>query len=70
MNAKKALHDYRVGDQILKKRYEWSKLGKRWDGPYVIKWVHVNGNVTVKLRARVTKSLNIRRIETYHKPTV
>ena len=33
MNAKRTLHDYQVGDHILKKRHEWSKLGECWDGP-------------------------------------
>ncbi len=70
MNAKRTSHEYKVNDQILKKRHDWMKLGKRWDGPYVIKQVHVNGNVTVQLRTGVTAHLNIRRVKPYHEPTV
>ncbi len=47
-----------------------SKLGELWDGPHVIKQVHVNGNVTVQLRTGVTERLNIRRDKQYHEPTV
>ncbi len=70
VNAKRLLHDYKVNNTILKKRHEWSKLRKHWEGPYVIKWVHVNGNVTVQLQTRVTEHLNIRRIKSYHEPMV
>ena len=43
------------------------KLGERWDGPFVIKKIHVNGNVTVKLTEGFTETerLNIRRIKPY-----
>ncbi len=37
---------------------------------YVIKQVHVNGNVTVQLRTGVTERLNIRRVKPYHEPMV
>ncbi len=53
VNAKRTSYDYRVNDQILKKQHKWSKLGERWDGPYAIKWVHVDGNVMVQLHAGV-----------------
>jgi hypothetical protein len=69
-NSKRTSHDYKVGDKVLKKRHEWSKLGEKWDGPYVIKQAHVNGNVTVQLCTGVTERLNIRRIKPYQKPTV
>ena len=70
VNAKRTSHDYQVGDHVLKKRHEWSKLGERWDGPYVIKRAHVNGNVTMQLRTGVTERLNIRRVKPYLEPTV
>ena len=70
VNAERTLHDYQVGDQILKKLHEWSKLGEQWDGPYVIKRAHVNGNVTVQLHTGVTECLNIRRVKPYLEPTV
>ena len=52
-NAKRFAFDYKVGEQVLKKSHEWSKLGGWWDGPYEISRVHVNGNVTIKLRNEV-----------------
>lgn len=70
VNAKRSSYDYKVDDQVLKKRHEWTKLGERWDGPYTICRVHVNGNVTVELRPGVTERLNIRRVKPYHSPTV
>ena len=70
VNAKRSSYDYRVGDTVLKKRHEWSKLGERWDGPFTISRVHVNGNVTISLRDGVTERLNIRRVKPYHTPTV
>ena len=68
-NNKRYAYDYKTGEQVLKKRHEYSKLGERWDGPYTITRVHVNGNVTVKLRNNVTERLNIRRVKPYHEPT-
>ena len=59
-----------MGEQVLKERHKWSKLGERWDGPYNITKVHVNGNVTIKLREGVSERLNIRRVKPYHEPTV
>ena len=67
--AKRSSYDYQPGQSILKKRHEWTKLGERWDGPYPIQKVHVNGNVTVELREGVTERLNIRRIKPYRIPT-
>ena len=32
-NNKRYAYDYKAGEQVLKKRHEWSKLGERWDGP-------------------------------------
>jgi len=52
-------------DKILKKKHEWTKLGEKWDGPFVIDKVHVNGNVTANLTEGVTERLNIRRIKPY-----
>ncbi len=69
VNAKRSSYDYESGQRVLKKRHEWTKLGERWDGPYNITRVHVNGNVTIQLRAGVTERLNIRRVKPYHTPT-
>ena len=69
VNAKRSSYDYQPGQKILKKKHEWTKLGERWDGPFEIKKVHVNGNVTIDLRQGVTERLNIRRIKPYRTPT-
>ena len=53
----------------MKKKHEWTKLGERWDGPFEIKKVNGNGNVTIDLRHGVTERLNIRRIKPYKPPT-
>ena len=70
VNAKRSSYDYKVGDKVLKKRHEWKKLGERWDGPYTISRVHVNGNVTISLRDGVSERINIRRIKPYHEPSL
>lgn len=69
-NTKRSSYNYKVGQQVLKKRHEWSKLGERWDGLFEIKQVHVNGNVTIELREGVTERINTRRMKPYHTPTV
>ena len=70
VNAKRSSFDYQPGQKVLKKRHEWTKLGERWDGPYTIKSVHVNGNITIELKEGITERLNIRRVKPYHEPTV
>lgn len=39
-----------------------SKLGRRVDGPYRVRQVHTNGNITIELRQGVTERINIRRV--------
>ena len=70
VNAKRTSYDYAIGQKVLKKRHEWSKLGEKWDGPFSIERVHVNGNVTIAIRDGVTERINIRRVKPYHEPTV
>ena len=41
------------------------KTRRKWDGPFVIDKVHVNGDVTVNLTEGVTERLNIHRIKPY-----
>ena len=65
INSKRISYDYQPGQKILKKKHEWTKLGERWDGPFVVEKTHVNGNVTVKLTEGVTERLNIRRTKPY-----
>ena len=63
INSKRISYDYQPDQKILKKKHEWTKLGERWNGPYIIEKTRVNGNVTVKLTEGVTDRLNIRRIK-------
>ena len=69
INAKRSSYDYQPGQKLLKKKHEWTKLGERWDEPFEIKKVHVNGNVTIVLRQGVTERLNVRRIKPYKPST-
>jgi len=55
VNAKRSSYDYQPGQQVMKKRHEWTKLGHRWNGPYAIQRVHVNGNITIELMPGVTE---------------
>ena len=63
-NAKWSSCDYQPGQSILKKRHEWKK-GEGWDGPYPIKEVHINSNITVEFREGITERLKIIRIKSY-----
>ena len=69
VNSKRTSYDYQPGQTVLKERHEWTKLGERWDGPFKIEKVHVNGNVTIALRGGVTERIHIRRVKPYHDPT-
>ncbi len=64
-NRKRQAYDYAVGQQVLKKVHNPTKLGVRTEGPYPIERVHINGNVTILLRPGVTERINIRRIQPY-----
>ena len=64
-NKKRCHHDYASGQKVLKKVHDPTKLGVRTTGPYTIECIHVNGNLTIKLRDGVTERLNIRRVIPY-----
>ena len=64
-NRKRRWHDYAPGQKVLKTVHNPTKLGVRTTGPYTIERCHVNVNLTIKLRDRVTKRLNIRRVKSY-----
>ena len=64
-NKKRRHHDYVSGQKVLKKVHDPTKLGVRTEGPYIIERVHVNGNLTIKLREGVTERINIRRVIPY-----
>jgi hypothetical protein len=64
-NMKQRLFDYTLGQQVLKKMYDPTKLGVRMEGPYTIECVHVNGNLTILLREEITEHINICRVLPY-----
>ena len=64
-NQKRRSHDYKVGDRVLLKAHKPNKLGQRARGPYAIRQVHCNGNVTIQKRPNVLERVNIRRIAPY-----
>ena len=64
-NARRYGFDYQPGQQVLKKRHAFKKLGDRWSGPYTVQNAHVNGNVTIELIPGVTERINIRRVKPY-----
>ena len=64
-NAQRLTYDYHVGEQVLLKVPDPAKMDERWEGPYRIEQVHVNGTVTIRLSPMITERLNIRRIKPY-----
>jgi transposase InsO family protein len=64
-NMKRRRYDYVIGQKVLKKIHEPTKLGERTEGPYTITRVHVNGTVTISLTNGLTERINIRRIIPY-----
>ena len=67
-NKKRRTYDYAPNQMVLKKVYDPTKLGVRADGPYKIEKVHVNGTVTIALKAGITERINIRRVIPYRPP--
>ena len=67
-NSSRIKHDYKIGDQILKKMVLSlsDKLKPAFTGPYPIINVHTNGTVTIRLRDNLTEWINIRHIKPYH----
>ncbi len=58
-------YDYALGQQVLKKLHNPTKLGVRMEGPYSIERVHVNGILTIILCEGVTERINIHRVLPY-----
>ena len=58
-------YDYTIGGQVLIKTVDPNKLQERYHGPYPIRQVHANGNVTIQLRPGIAERINIRRIKPY-----
>ena len=68
-NAKRRSWDYARDQQVLKLVHKPTKLGVRTTGPFTITRVHVNGNITMRLRPGVLERINVRRVIPYHTPT-
>jgi hypothetical protein len=64
-NRKRHQYDYALGQQVLKKVHNPTKLGVRTEGPYTIEHVHVNGNLTILLCEGITERINIHRVLPY-----
>ena len=64
-NLSRRKYDYVVGQQVLKKIHDPTKLGERTEGPYNITTVHVNGTVSIELSPGIIERINIRRIIPY-----
>ena len=69
-NAKRYRHDYKVGERVLKRKFEYVKLEDRWTGPFEIVRVHCNNTITIQLMPGATERINIRRVKPYREPTV
>jgi hypothetical protein len=57
--------DYTLGQQVLKKVHDPTKLGVRMEGPYTIERIHVNDNLTILLHEGITERINILRVLLY-----
>ena len=64
-NARRTAFDYKQGEKVLKKVHDPRKLEQRWDGPYPIERVHVNGNVTIALKPGVLERIYICQVRPY-----
>lgn len=64
-NAKRIYHDYKVGEQVLKRNLKPATLRSLWHGPYPIRQVHVNGTLTVETRPGLLERWNIRHFKPY-----
>ena len=65
-NKRRIDHDYQVGQQVLKAVPDPTKLQTRFQGPFTITRVHVNGNVTLQINPHVTERINIRQVKPYN----
>ena len=64
-NLRRHDYDYTIGGLVLIKTVDPNKLQEQYHGPYPIRQVHANGNVTIQLRPGIAERINIRRIKPY-----
>jgi hypothetical protein len=69
-NRKQHQFDYALGQQVLKKVHNPTKLGVKTEGLYTIEHAHVNGNLTILLCVGIIEHINIRRVLPYHWPFI
>src|SRR6056300_956309 len=65
-NQRRRHYDYAEGQQVLKIVHDPTKLGVRTTGPFTIERVHINGNLTIRLREGVTERVDILRVRPYN----
>ena len=68
-NLKRRTYDYVVGQRVLKKVHDPTKLGERTEGPYRIVTVHVNGTISIELSPGILERINVRRVIPYREAT-
>jgi hypothetical protein len=56
---------YAIGDEVLKRVYQPTKLAPRAIGPFRIKQVHANGAFTIRLSPLVIEHISLRRVKPY-----
>eukprot|EP00957_Ditylum_brightwellii_P113216 8633526-Ditylum_brightwellii.AAC.1 len=61
-NKKQCQYYYALGQKVLKKVRDPTKLGVRTSGPYIIEHACVSGTLSIELHPGVTKHINIRRV--------
>jgi hypothetical protein len=61
-NAKRREYRYTIGQEVLIKTVDPSKLDERAHYPYVITRVYTNGTMDVRRNHQVVEKLNIRRV--------
>ena len=69
-NARQTAFNYKQGEIFFKRVHDPKKLDIRREGPYPIKRVHVNGNVTIALKPGVLERINICRVKPYREQTL
>jgi hypothetical protein len=68
-NQRRREYHYRLGDSVLVKAINPSKLDERAVGPFPIAQVYTNGTVDIQRNPHVTERINIRRLVPYKQPT-
>ena len=65
-NLRRQFKDYNIGDKVMIKLKGKGKLNTRFEGPYTITIVHINGTVTIARNNNTTERINIRRLHPYN----